>query len=430
MTPATTLTQATTAPAGVQGITGYAPSYVIDADGYVRAVGYGEEGALGNGTTVSTSSYTAQLIQVLAGPTTEGDLTSLASAYSTLSPLSYGPDYADTGTALNTISNDTFFNLFAVAIAGSAASTTSNTTAGLSSSGVVNSTLSFSISELVSAVASASDSALVSSVARLFDVGMVTGVFSNQTHAVHTITQLIVALDLYESGKLQDLSDSAISSSTISGLLRATQLVVESAVGGNSTSSYLLITQTAGDDAATSEVFSLNTLASALLSDSATGFAHFVINGEVYTGWVMNTQNSAVTEYQGMNFNSLAKIGTKYYGATDEGVYELAGDASDVSTYIQSGLLDFGSTQYKAVTTAYLGVDVDGRIAVGVGVSEKSGVAQHWYEVTMDKEATDNVKVPIGRGLKGRYWKFEVASESMATFEALTVLPVVLTRKV
>jgi hypothetical protein len=48
----------------------------------------------------------------------------------------------------------------------------------------------------------------------------------------------------------------------------------------------------------------------------------------------------------------------------------------------------------------------------------------------MDKEATDNVKVPIGRGLKGRYWKFEVASESMATFEALTLLPVVLTRKV
>jgi hypothetical protein len=63
-------------------------------------------------------------------------------------------------------------------------------------------------------------------------------------------------------------------------------------------------------------------------------------------------------------------------------------------------------------------------------VSEKADVRQYWYEITTDNAAANNLKIPIGRGLKGRYWKFDIASDALESFDAVTLLPVKLSRRV
>ena len=45
------------------------------------------------------------------------------------------------------------------------------------------------------------------------------------------------------------------------------------------------------------------------------------------TTWAMNTRTGAVSEYSNFEFNSFARIGNKYIGASTSGVYELLGDA-------------------------------------------------------------------------------------------------------
>ena len=91
--------------------------------------------------------------------------------------------------------------------------------------------------------------------------------------------------------------------------------------------------------------------------------------------------------------------------------------------------MDFGSSMQKSMYYGYLGTDSAGRIALGISVSEKSGASMDWYEVATDDEAIGNVKLPIGRGYRGRDWKFSVAGTAMKSFESITLLPVVLSRR-
>ena len=368
----------------------------------------------------NSSAYEVRVVRTVA---------QLASALDLMSGHQ-GSTLPVSGSVSDQAVSDVVFWFYEQASTATLLSSQSLTSGTLSNSVIAADAINVLITQLIEELATSSDGNIIEIATNLVSVSLAAGVFSNRVDAITTVSQIIAASAFTDNAKLAEISDEVTAVSVILASVRAVEELLSVALAASETNGNVLVIGTLESSTTAHDEPDTSAAMHALIEETAVGYVRFVINGEVYTGWVMNTQNSAVTEYQGMNFNSLAKIGTKYYGATDEGVYELAGDASDVSTYIQSGLLDFGSTQYKAVTTAYLGVDVDGRIAVGVGVSEKSGVAQHWYEVTMDKEATDNVKVPIGRGLKGRYWKFEVASESMATFEALTVLPVVLTRKV
>lgn len=291
----------------------------------------------------------------------------------------------------------------------------------------------FAVDQLVSESVTGADDWFVSTSVLLVDQLRALSSMSSTSDLVYAVAELVTALDLGDAAYLALVSEGVDATSAVATLLRATYAIIDQAVAEadatNSVVVYVPLTDEVHSDTALTGSQVLNVI----LSTDVVFFVKLSYNGEVYSGWVTNTTQLATSEYQGIGFNSMARVGTRYFGANEDGVFELAGSSDagrDIHSYIQSGLLDFGSTMQKAVTNAYLAVDVDGRIAVGVGVSEKTGIAQYWYEVSMDKEAPDNVKLPIGRGLKGRYWKFEIASEALTSFDAITVLPVVMTRRV
>jgi hypothetical protein len=287
--------------------------------------------------------------------------------------------------------------------------------------------------QLVSEQASGADTWYLDIASIIAEVSQATGIVRSVLTANAALAEIIVALEMAERGMLEQIGESAAVADTVAERVAAVQRVLDTATGADSTTSYLIALRDVTEVVTGNDTVALWQSLNAYLEEGAEVFVSLRIDGEVYTGWVLNTKNNAVSEYQGLRFNSTARIGNRYFGATDTGIYEMTGtkDAgADIATYIQTGLMDFGSSLEKSVPYAYLGCDAEGRVALGVSVSEKASVRQYWYEVTSDNEAVNNLKIPIGKGLKGRYWKFEIASDALQSFDAVTLLPATLSRRV
>jgi hypothetical protein len=156
--------------------------------------------------------------------------------------------------------------------------------------------------------------------------------------------------------------------------------------------------------------------------------AYLAPNGSVTT-WVMNTRTGGVTEYQNYAFNSFARVGNKYLGAADDGLYELLGDkddGDDIIATIRSGFAQWSGTHLGSFKAAYLAV-------AGVGdyvlrVLTRDGKTFN-YRVTAADGRT--VKVNMGKGLRSRYFAFELVSTGQDfDLDTLEFIPLVADRRV
>lgn len=153
-----------------------------------------------------------------------------------------------------------------------------------------------------------------------------------------------------------------------------------------------------------------------------------------YTAWVMNTETLAPTEYTNYPFNSFAKLGQKYLGATETGIFELTGSndaGTNINAAIRSGLLDFGTSLKKRVPYAYLGYTSTGRLLLKVGTTDQGTKVEDWYELTETQAAPDSARFKIGKGLQARYWQFELTNAEGADFalDQVQFYPLVLSRR-
>ncbi len=152
-----------------------------------------------------------------------------------------------------------------------------------------------------------------------------------------------------------------------------------------------------------------------------------------YTGWVMNTAVGGLTEYKNYNFNSIAKIGGHYYGAADTGLYLLEGadDAgTDIDVRIKLGALDLGNGYKSRCEQAYIGVRTSGSIIFKVFTDDGK---ERWYESQAVYTELNTQRAKLGRGVKSRYWQFELINRDGADIELLEEIefyPVALTRRV
>jgi len=317
--------------------------------------------------------------------------------------------------------------------AGEAVDHRAATTLSYAEQAVAAGTIVALFNQLVEEAATGVEDWFVDTATMILDTVQASGVYSSHAVLIQALAEAIVAIELQGAGGLEMISESAEAGEAVTNLLRATQAVLEQIIAADLSTSYLLFVNIVSEFVNVDETVSIWQSLTQSIEEGGSAFVHLTFNGEVYTGWVMNTANGASSEYQGMNFNSLCKIGNRYFGASDTGIHEITGnddEGTSIATYVQSGLIDFGTALEKTVPVAYLGADVDGRVAFGVSVSEKAGVSTYWYEANRELEAINNVKVPIGKGLSGRYWKFGIASDALSEFDAVTVIPVTLKRRV
>lgn len=156
--------------------------------------------------------------------------------------------------------------------------------------------------------------------------------------------------------------------------------------------------------------------------------AYVAPNGSVTT-WVMNTRSGGVTEYQNYAFNSFARVGNKYIAGADDGLYELLGDddnGEDIIATIRSGFAQWSGTHLGSFKAAYLAVAGAGTYILRV--LTRDGKTFN-YQVTAADGQT--VKVNMGKGLRSRYFAFELVSSGQDfDLDTLEFVPLVADRRV
>lgn len=155
-----------------------------------------------------------------------------------------------------------------------------------------------------------------------------------------------------------------------------------------------------------------------------------------FSVWSVNSDLISATEYENFPFNSFAFSGRKYLAAAADGIYELTGEDDDgveIDAYVRTGLLDLGTTALKQVIRAYLGYTSDGRLLLKTFTTDGGQKIERWYELTeRTADSTREARVKFGKGVKARYWQFEVRNIEGSDFsiDQLQLLPLMLSRRV
>lgn len=136
-----------------------------------------------------------------------------------------------------------------------------------------------------------------------------------------------------------------------------------------------------------------------------------------------NLSNGAMTQWE-IAFSRIWRLGNRYFGIRESGVYALTGDTDDGTEFDGYAALspnDFGTDQLKRMPSLTIDCTGTGTVSVIADAASSSGVTQF----------DDAKRVKLSRGLKGRLLMVDVLS-SDADFEVtkMTLYPEALQRRV
>ncbi|CAN7451634.1 hypothetical protein LJR099_003029 [Variovorax paradoxus] len=235
-----------------------------------------------------------------------------------------------------------------------------------------------------------------------------------------SLPPLTALVSAQEGNFLASMSGLAFASATLSTVsllvveLRNGAILSADLVAGGQLSAELL------SEAAVGSTFAVNALLEAVMRSSARAGDDLDVPGSGREVWVVNLDNNASTTYSNYDFNSFARIGGRYFGASDEGLFELAG-ATDSGMPIQAsislGQLDFGTPSMKTISECYVGMSGDGRLVVKITAEGQS----YLYKTRGFGPDLKQQRVELGRGLQGNYLTLELVNEDGADFAIDTV---------
>lgn len=144
-------------------------------------------------------------------------------------------------------------------------------------------------------------------------------------------------------------------------------------------------------------------------------------DGETWHVVAMNLTTGAITEYDDRyGFNSMIAWNGAYYGADEEGIWLLAGDLDgdlEVEARARTARTDHGTEVTKRPSDVYVIGRSPKRLLFRVVVDE-AGNTVYEYPVPMHLySGIDSVKADLGRGLRQRYFQYEIANVDGADFE-------------
>ena len=159
----------------------------------------------------------------------------------------------------------------------------------------------------------------------------------------------------------------------------------------------------------------------ATAEDDVELFVQIKVGDEIIQGWVVNTETTAFSEYTNYPFNSLAEADGVYYGLAEDGLYRLEGDDDagvPIQALIRTGLSDMGTHFIKDAKAAHIGYNSDGKLLLRVTTTAKGQKEQWWYELKQAAATSSrDGRFTIGRGLRAKYWQFELVNLEGADFE-------------
>ena len=173
------------------------------------------------------------------------------------------------------------------------------------------------------------------------------------------------------------------------------------------------------------------------LSDGAAFIVNLPLEEGDFSAWVMNADTTGVTTYSNFPMLGLASYQGVPYGLTETGLYRLEGgddDGDPIAAMVATGDMDFGTSRDKNVPRAYLYITQSGETILKTITQIRGSRHETYYELaarTTDGGDETLRRVPLGRGVRGAWWRFELHNVDGADFEldGAEVRPVILSRR-
>lgn len=281
-------------------------------------------------------------------------------------------------------------------------------------------------------------SSTIHSLSVVADILVATGATETRLDAQAALTAALAVDDLVAAGWDASVSDVAQLVEALNDRLEAAAALVEAALLADAASSALRIVSLVSDEIAANDEATAIGAFGAMVNDGATLFASIRLGGGEYSAWVVNTETNAPSEYRNFAFNSMVEFDGRYYGATDDGIYELdVGDddeGDDIPAWIRTGLSNLGNGKMKRLPAMYLGYKSDGTLVLKVVTTGERGTKREdWYQLTAQTAGDMREgRIKLGKGLKSVYWAFEIHNKSGSDFELdnVTLYPLVLDRRI
>jgi len=146
----------------------------------------------------------------------------------------------------------------------------------------------------------------------------------------------------------------------------------------------------------------------------------------------INLSNMATSQFCDYDFNSFCKIGNKYFGASEDGIFELTGNddaGNNIDAFFELVLSDFGISNMKRIRAAYIGGEADGQLTLTLKDDEDNSRSYPLDLMSGSKQSSG--RVPIGRDGLGRYWQVRIDNTSDAYFaiDSIELMLTILGRK-
>src|SRR5574337_78292 len=285
-------------------------------------------------------------------------------------------------------------------------------------------------------VANGGVSTLVEIALRMVERAAASDTAQTAWHTAMTVAETATALDLLAAGWAFHAIETADANDAATGFVTMLATLLEQAIATDTPANSLTLTVTATETADGADAVATLAHLFESLDESAAAAVTIRLGDDVYTGWALNTEDGAVSEFQRYEFNSFCQLQGEYYAAGTDGIYRIGG-ASDAGEaivgYLKTGLLDFGSSMQKRMDSAWLAIATDGTVRLKVVTTDGGEAAETWYQVASKDEGAvaENLRLKIGKGLKSRHWQFELVVEDASEFELeeMQFVPMILSRR-
>lgn len=268
---------------------------------------------------------------------------------------------------------------------------------------------------------------------RIIDGMVFNDLVSTRIDAVNVLIASMGLSDVLLQGLQTLISESLQLNDTLGNLFTAIQPVLEGLAFADSLGMVIGFPSAIVEQLGMDDTLTLNQVLIAAIQEGLVLTTSFMLSGETYKGWVMNSENFAVSTYSEYNFNSFAKINGKYYGVQADGLYLLEGDTdggSFIRGIIRSAKLDFGTSNLKNISQIYIGFRATGDDVFIKLISDDD--VSVWYEVDMSYDKLQTEWITTGKGVDSRYWQWELVTQDVTKLDldSVELFPIVFKRKV
>lgn len=252
---------------------------------------------------------------------------------------------------------------------------------------------------------------LVTELVNIYDSGLSTGVLNASVAVTLALQDLVSYYDF------EVIAESIEAQDTLIDLLTHIGVILDDVTANDALSNYVAFFTLVEDDFTGSDTLSNTATLNEYLSEGWVVTTSYYNNGQTYTGWVMNPENYALSNYSNFSFNSVTNFNYTTLLANGSGLYEMGG-TTDAGSYINSKMktaaMNFGTSNQKQVPEVLLGVNNTGKVIL---VVTTDGQLTSTYQLNAPSAYLDTQRIKIGKGIHGRYWQFELHTLENSEFD-------------